>query len=128
MTRAAQVVLAAAGLEHSLAVIVADQSSEAYVFAFGDNSFGQLGVEVSAAARCLRVNRLTPLPLLQSQLPSDFAAVTLPNKDSAVVHIAAGGNLSCCVGSDGLLVYWGCLSDAAESAVCKPSVMQVCGG
>jgi hypothetical protein len=66
--------------------------------------------------------------VLQSQLPSDFTAVTLPNKDSAVVHIAAGGNLSCCVDSDGSLVYWGCLSEAPESAVRKPSVMQVWSG
>ncbi len=45
-----KVVLAAAGLEHSLALVVADQSSEPYLFAFGDNTYGQLGVEVSAIA------------------------------------------------------------------------------
>jgi hypothetical protein len=62
---------------------------------------------------------------LQSNLPMECAAVALPNKDSAVVHVAAGGNLSACVDSDGSLWYWGCISEYEEFAVRQPSVVQV---
>jgi hypothetical protein len=62
---------------------------------------------------------------LQSNIPMECAAVTLPNKDSAVVHVSAGGNLSACVDSDGSLWLWGCISEHKEFAVRQPSVMQV---
>ncbi len=51
--------------------------------------------------------------------------MTLPNKNSAIVHVAAGGNLSACVDSDGSLVYWGCISEHQDLAVRQPSQMQV---
>ncbi len=63
--------------------------------------------------------------MLQSSSPSEFAAVMLPNKDSAIVHISAGGNLSAAVDSDGLLIHWGCISEHQEFAVRQPSVVQV---
>jgi hypothetical protein len=63
--------------------------------------------------------------VLQSSLPAEFTAVMLPNKDSAIVHISAGGNLSAAVDSDGLLIHWGCISEHQEFAVRQPSVMQV---
>ena len=63
--------------------------------------------------------------MLKSSLPAEFTAVMLPNKDSAIVHISAGGNLSAAVDSDGLLIHWGCISEHQEFAVRQPSVMQV---
>jgi hypothetical protein len=44
----------AAGLEHSLVYISADQESEKYLFAFGDNAYGQLGNEVCHLNVCVR--------------------------------------------------------------------------
>ena len=116
-----QVLLAAAGLEHSLVVISANQSSENYFFAFGDNSYGQLGKEVLFLTLCLRETKFC----FQSNAPMECAAITLPNKDSAIVHVAAGGNLSACVDSDGSLWYWGCISEYHDFAVRQPSIMQV---
>ena len=63
--------------------------------------------------------------VVQMTTPSECTAVTLPNKFSAIVHVAAGGNLSACVDSDGALIYWGCISEHAEFAIRQPCVMQV---
>jgi alpha-tubulin suppressor-like RCC1 family protein len=41
-----QVLKIAAGLEHSLVITVASGAGESCIYAFGDNSFGQLGTEV----------------------------------------------------------------------------------
>ena len=54
-------------------------------------------------------------------------AVLMPNKDRVIVRVAAAGNLSACVDSDGLLWHWGCISEYQEFAVRQPSVMQVGG-
>ena len=63
--------------------------------------------------------------MLQIISPSEFTAVTLPNKQSAIIQIAAGGNVSACVDSDGSLVYWGGISEHQELSVRQPSVIQV---
>ena len=48
-----QVLLVAAGLEHSLVVVAANQEIESYIFAFGENAYGQLGNEVYPIKNCV---------------------------------------------------------------------------
>jgi hypothetical protein len=64
---------------------------------------------------------------MQSNIPMQCTAVLMPNKDRVIVRVAAAGNLSACVDSDGLLWHWGCISEYQEFAVRQPSVMQVGG-
>jgi hypothetical protein len=76
------------------------------------------------SSKCV-CQKLCSFVILQLISPSDFTAVTLPNKQSAIIQVAAGGNVSACVDSDGYLVYWGGISEHHELSVRQPSVIQV---